>query len=131
MNTKILMTLSGYFMFVAGVILSFFPQEALKMLGETASPVTLIVLQITGALYFGFGMLNKMAKGSIMGGIYNRPIAMGNFMHFLVAGIALLKSTSVFNNSPYIWTAAVIYTSFAIAFGLVVFTHPKEVKISA
>ena len=131
MNTKILMILSGYFMFVAGVIFSFFPQEALKMLGETANPITVIILQITGALYFGFGILNQMAKGNLMGGIYSRPIALGNFMHFLVAGIALLKSTAVFNNSPYIWAAAAIYLGFAIAFGLVVFMHPKEVKASA
>jgi hypothetical protein len=128
MNTKILMTLSSTVMFVTGIILSFFPQEVLKQAGENFTPLTTLLLQLTGALYFGFAILNRMAKGNLLGGIYSRPIVIGNFAHFFVAGLALLKSTSSFHHAPYIWSVAVIYAGFAIAFGLVMFTTPKAVK---
>src|SRR5438128_1250089 len=129
-NTKLLMTLSGWLMFMAGIGFSFFPAEILKYAGENPSTFTTLILQLAGALYFGFGMLNRMVRNQIIGGIYGRPVAIGNFLHFLVVGIALLKSTSAFNNSPYIWTVAIIYAGFAIAFGLVTFTHPAAVKAS-
>jgi len=31
-------------------------------------------MQIIGSFYFAFAILNWMSKGSIIGGIYNRPI---------------------------------------------------------
>ncbi|MBK0404316.1 hypothetical protein I5M27_15065 [Adhaeribacter sp. BT258] len=127
MNTKLLMTLSSVFMAATGLAFSFFPQEFLTTFNEPASPIMMLILQLLGALYLGFAMLNYMAKGSIMGGIYNRPIAIGNFMHFLVAGLALLKSTPGLA-VPQLWGLAVIYAGFALAFGFVVFTHPKAVK---
>jgi|TARA_R110002051_G_scaffold173271_2_gene243631 hypothetical protein len=49
------------------------------------------------ALYLGFGILNRMAKGTIIGRIYNRPIAIGNLMHFEVGAIVLVKITSCKN----------------------------------
>lgn len=127
MNTRILMRLSSIFMAATGLAFSFFPQEFLKTFNEPASPLITLVLQLLGALYLGFGMLNWMAKGILMGGIYNRPIAIGNFTHFLVAGLALLKTASSLG-TPQIWGLAIIYVGFAMSFGFVAFTHPKAVK---
>jgi hypothetical protein len=122
------MSLSSFFMFVAGVIFSFFPQEILQLTGEKAGPLTVIMLQFTGALYFGFAMLNHMAKANLIGGIYSRPVAIGNLLHFAMAGLALLKGASAFENAIYIWLAAAVYAGFALAFGYVVFTNPANVK---
>lgn len=127
MNTKILMMLSSIFMFASGLAFSFFPQEFLTTFNEPSSPIMLLILQLIGALYLGFGMLNWMAKGALIGGIYNRPIAIGNFMHFLVAAFALVKGSSVID-IPHIWGLTAVYAVFAIAFGLVTFTHPAAVK---
>jgi hypothetical protein len=127
MNTKILMRLSSLFMFATGLAFSFFPQEFLATFKEPASPVILLILQLIGALYLGFGMLNWMAKGALLGGIYNRPITIANFMHFMVAGLALLKAAPSLG-IPQIWGLSVIYAVFAVAFGLVMFTHPKAVN---
>lgn len=127
MNTRLLLISSSIFMAVTGLAFSFFPEEFLKTFNETGSPLNLLILQLVGALYLGFAMLNWMAKGSLLGGIYNRPIALGNFMHFLVAGLALLKSAPGLA-IPQLWGLTVIYAGFALAFGFVVFTHPKAVK---
>ena len=73
----------------------------------------------------GFGILNWMAKGTLIGGIYNRPIAIGNLMHFGVGAIALVKVVSKIQ--PYsgiIISLAVVYVIFAILFTYVFRTNP-------
>jgi hypothetical protein len=122
MNTKLLMTASAVVLGIAGLALSFAPGEILKYMAM--SETNSIILQITGALYLGFAMLNWTAKGNLIGGIYSKPLTTGNFTHFLVGGIALAKLA--FNNTgmTYTWIAAIVYTIFAIGFGYVSFTNP-------
>jgi hypothetical protein len=82
MNTKIVMISSGLFLGVLGITFTFIPDEVVSGLVETPSPMSILPLQLLGALYIGFALLNWMAKESLIGGIYNRPIAIGNFTHF-------------------------------------------------
>jgi hypothetical protein len=51
---------------------------------------------------------------------------MGNFAHFMIAAIALIKAS--FNNAvpSYLWIVAVVYSIFAVLFGVVLFTHPSK-----
>ena len=121
-NTKIVLSSSAVFLGILGISLSFFPQEISLFLNLQAA--SFLFLQVMGALYFGFAMVNWMVKGSTIGGIYNRPIAIGNFSHFAIGALALIKyATKEMDSIPIlIFTAA--YTVFAIIFGLIVFTHP-------
>ena len=88
-------------------------------------------MQIIGSLYFALAILNWMSKGSFIGGIYNRPIAMANLTHFVIAGLALIKGILSNPSLSYIiWSIAIIYSIFAILFGIVAFKHPvSENKI--
>ena len=58
--------------------------------------------QACGVLYLGFAILNWMAKDDLIGGIYSRPVAMGNFLHFFTIAMALVKSFSVLPHSAAI-----------------------------
>ncbi|MBB6324917.1 hypothetical protein FHS59_000532 [Algoriphagus iocasae] len=123
-NTKIVFTLSSIFLAILGISLSFFPQELANYFGFPSE--SSIFLQLTGALYFGFAMVNWMVKGSTIGGIYNRPIAIGNFSHFIIGALALLKYLPQhFDKIPLLILAA-IYAVFAVIFSLIVFTHPLQ-----
>ncbi len=126
MNTKYLMIASAAAMGVFGITLSFFPKEILNYLGTCSGFPYTSLLEITGALFLGFAMMNWMAKAVVIGGIYARPLAMGNFMHFVVGFLALIK---VAINNPanlYIWIAAMLYFVFAVLFGFVAFTAPAK-----
>ncbi|MEC9007310.1 MAG: hypothetical protein VX731_04205, partial [Candidatus Neomarinimicrobiota bacterium] len=85
-----------------------------------------------GSFYFAFAMLNWMSKGSLIGGIYNRPIALANWTHFFIAGLALIKGVLANPSLSYvIWSIAIIYSIFAILFGIVLFKHSvSENKIN-
>jgi hypothetical protein len=119
------MTATAGILIIAGVVITFAPEVALAGFHIEVTQGALLGAQIAGALYFGFGMLNWFCKGTLIGGIYNRPVAIGNFSHFMIAALAigkfLLREPSVPNS---LWIAGVMYAIFAAVFGLILFTHP-------
>jgi len=59
------------FLGIIGMGLTFLPDEIISSLSITPNPISTVSFQLIGALYLGFAMLNWMAKGSFIGGIYN------------------------------------------------------------
>lgn len=110
-----------------GLAVSFAPAEILKMISGSTNELLTLFLQITGALYLGFAIMNWMAKTVLIGGIYAKPLGMGNFLHFTVVALALFKFAITSEHSIYVWGATIIYSTFAILFGVVVFTSPKQI----
>lgn len=128
MNTRILMVLSALLMAILGVAGSFLPQELLFELGAPAEGLLVLVVQITGALYLAFSVLNWTARANLIGGIYSRPVALGNFLHFVMVTLALWKAVVDGQYEMAVIVGAVVYTAFAVSFGFVLFTHPRAVK---
>ena len=129
MNTKILMTSSAIFLAIIGILFSFLPNEVMEYLNVEPNTITKIFLNILSALFLGFGILNWMAKGTLIGGIYNKPIVIGNLMHFGVGAIALIKV--VFNNQTrpeIIISLTAVYLVFAILFAYVFFVNPAKIE---
>ena len=125
MNTKLILTLSAFFLALIGLTLTFLPEEIIKLAGVPSSKIVQLILQILGALYVGFAMLNWMARGSTIGGIYNRPISIANLTHFLIGALALIKG--LMNNpglSLVIWILTGLYSIFAVLFGLLFSRNP-------
>jgi len=125
MQTRILMSASALFMALLGAVASFMPQEILRYTGTVPAPLINSVVQACGALYFGFATLNWMARGVLIGGIYSRPLALGNFVHFFVVGVTLVKALFELRSPvPPVVALTGAYTIFAVWFGLVLFGHP-------
>lgn len=125
LNTKVLMVCSAIFMGLIGIIASFLPQEIIGYYGATASDKAVIAIQIIGALYLGFAALNWMARGNIIGGIYSRPVALGNFFHFFLVSIILLKHIIAQTPEALFIGGAVIYIIFSLCFGYILFAGGK------
>lgn len=123
MNTRILMTASALVLALLGLPCIFAPDAVLKELTGGTSAAAELLVQVTGALYLGFAGLNWMGRANLIGGIYGRPVAIGNLMHFLVAAIALLKFAYATPSAP-MWALAAAYAILAAAFGLIVFGNP-------
>jgi hypothetical protein len=129
MNTKIVMISSCIFLGALGITFTFIPDEIISALSVTPNPISTLSLQLLGALYLGFAILNWMAKGSLIGGIYNRPIAIGNFMHFAVGALALIKIiTKIHIHSEIVISLTAVYAVFAILFGYVFRTNPSRIE---
>jgi hypothetical protein len=131
MNTKLIMTLSALTMGAAGVILSFMPQEILQYFnGEGSSVTDPLILQLIGALYFSFSMLNWTSRANLIGGIYARPVAIGNLTHFTMGALVLIKG--YFSHPVAVLIIpAVIYTVFAVCYAVIFFRHPINQEAAA
>jgi len=124
MHTKILMILSAVVMAVIGLAASFFPQEILAYADAWSEVFEVTIVQVIGALYLGFAMLNWTARGDLIGGIYSRPVALANFMHTGIVTVLLGKIVMV-NHLPELILGVVIYGVFAAWFAAVLFSQPK------
>jgi len=126
MNTRVLMSTSAALLGFSGLGATFLPQEILLYNDMKTVPTLTLFLQVYGALLLGFAMLNWTARGNLLGGIYSRPVTIGNFTHFVVGGLALTKEAV----AHPIWmtgTLAVLYIVFAVSFAVVLFKHPAKV----
>ena len=127
MNTKLIMSANAILLGTIGVAFTFAPDWILVNLTIALSPALLLILQLLGALYVSLAMLNWMVKHSLIGGIYNKPIALANFAHFMIGGLALIKETLSSTELPIAITIiALIYLVFGILHGLILFRHPLK-----
>lgn len=125
-RTRYLMMASAVFLAMVGLALTFAPQEILRRLDSDATTWERTVAQLCGALYCGFALMNWMAKGTTLGGIYGRPIVIGNLVHFTMGALVLLKRAGGRSNEAAQWSLAAAYGVFALLFGYVMFTHPGK-----
>ena len=123
MRTRELVMASAAFLAFLGFIGSFLPEELLRFIGVTPEPQTIILTQVAAAAYLGFAAVNWTARGSVIGGIYGRPVTLGNFLHFAVVAVTLIKAIVV-SASPGLVSVTVAYSVFATWFGVALFTHP-------
>jgi len=130
-NTRALMGASAAFLGALGVAASFAPQEIVARYGADPAGMAVVGVQIAGALYLGIAMLDWMARGNLIGGIYSRPVALGNFVHYAVAAIVLAKAAIGGSRLPEILLGGVAYAVFAVLFGRVLFTHPTPAAQSS
>ena len=121
------MSASAAFMGVLGIVASFFSHEILAFVGATVETQTVLIVQILGALYLGFAFLNWYMRGFVMGGIYNRPLGLGNMLHFAVVSVTLIKATFALD-SIAMWAISAAYVVFAVWFGLVLFSSPPTIR---
>lgn len=125
MNTKVILSASAIVMGLAGVAGSFLPAELLNAVGVAPAGILPVMVQLLAALLFAFALVNWMARGSLIGGIYNRPVAIGNLTHFVIGALALVKAVMVAGpHRTVVLVAAAIYVVFAIAFTAVFFRSP-------
>jgi hypothetical protein len=118
------MAISAVFLAALGLPCVFAPEFVLTRLTGNTSPAAEIIVQLAGASYVGFAALNWMSKGSLMGGIYGRPVAIGNLLQFVAGGSALLKAAPAMGEPALAWPIAIGYALFAAGFALVIFRDP-------
>jgi len=122
MNTKLILASSAVLLAILGLILIFFPGEIALLFSMQVILPFQWFLQLMGALYFAFAMVNWMAKGAAIGGIYNKPVAIGNFTHFTIGALSLVKGVAAETQVHIVvWILAALYCLFAILFGIIFF----------
>ena len=123
MHTRYLMMSSAIFMALLGLLTSYLPDKVLTTHGTVPDNATLLLVQMMGALYLGFAILNWTARGILIGGIYARPVALGNFLHFAMVGMMLSRAAFT-HGVAQLAGSAFVFSIFAVWFGVVLFKPP-------
>lgn len=121
MNTKYLMMASSIFLGLAGVVCSFAPENVLKYFSFENNALLAMIIQLLGALYIAFAFLNWTAKANLIGGIYSKPVSLGNTLHFVVGGLAIAKYFLKHTDASILIIPFILYAIFAVLFALVLF----------
>jgi hypothetical protein len=121
MNTRVLMTVNSLLLGLAGIFTLFAPDVLLTMLHVPAANSLSVLIQLLGALYFSFALMNWTAKDSAIGGIYARPVSLANFGHFFSGTLLLAKYLLSNEFDLAILLVTLLYASFAVIFYWLVF----------
>ena len=125
-NSKYVMITSAITLGIIGIGLTFLPEEIAEYLTINSSPLSIIILQILGSLYLGFAMLNWMARTMLIGGIYGKPLVIGNMIHFLVSSFALIKASfKMGDHANVLIVFTIIYVIFTLCFSYLSRTNPN------
>jgi hypothetical protein len=116
---------------LVGIAASFAPSELLRVTGAPAAEPWPVLIQLLGGLYFAFAITNWTAKDNAIGGIYSRPVSLGNCVHFTTGSLALAKHQLSHEVSMPLIAVLIAYTIFAICFGWLVFGYGTACKVAA
>lgn len=122
MKSRPVMTAAAIVPALFGLACIFAPDEILGQLHGAAGGPALsgLILQLLGAAWFGIGMTNWYSRTAPIGGIYGRPIVMGNTVHFFAGAMAAGRYAAA-HPSPFTLILAVILGLIAAGFLLVLF----------
>src|SRR3954469_10225593 len=114
------MIATSAFLAALGLAATFAPGELLAALGAPATDPLPVVVQLLGGLYCAVAITNWTAKDNLIGGIYARPLSLGNFLNFAMGALALAKHASAHGVAGPLLGVLVGYGVFAVAFGVLV-----------
>jgi hypothetical protein len=116
---------------LAGIAASFAPSELLRAVGSPADEPLPVLIQLLGGTYLGFAFMNWTAKDNIIGGIYSRPVSLGNCVLFLTGALALAKQQFSGGFRLPLTAALIVYAVFAVGFTWLVFGRGAACKVAA
>lgn len=119
MRTRMLMSVSAALFAALGACLTFLPDDILAMVKRAPDDGAVLSLKMLGALYLGFAILDWSARGNLLGGIYSRPVVLGNFMYFTVATLTMTRALSI---GSVVAVALAIHAVLLVWFSLVLFS---------
>lgn len=122
------MIYSALIMGLIGLMLTFLPQEFLAYFDMEANTSMDLVPQLLGAMYLSFAILNWIARNNMIGGIYSRPVAVGNFLHFAIGMLILLRQFFTANYTTAYLVGIIVYALFAFGFGYILFGKGPVLK---
>ena len=117
------MIISSIALGLAGIIALFLPQEIAAALGLPTTTAAPTLMQLLGGIYFSLALMNWTAKDTTIGGIYSRPLSLGNFAHFFIGTLVLAKDQLSNSTSTAALVVLSIYAVFAVLFWWLVFKH--------
>lgn len=101
-----------------GLALTFAPLEMAAWFGWQVDQE--LPLSLLGGALFGLALLNWMGRNAVYGGIYGRPILLGNVVHAFVGAMALVRVLDTTTPWPLLGLTA-FYVVYSLGYGWMLF----------
>ncbi|MEL6658766.1 MAG: hypothetical protein AAFY48_21275 [Bacteroidota bacterium] len=124
-NARLFLVIHSLLTGFLGFVFLFLPNTLTQELHLSATPMLEYILQLMGGLYLGLAMLSWMSRGQAIGGIYNRPLIMANFIFLLIGTLSMLRASALILSTGVVGLfLAIYYLAFTISFTLLLFRSP-------
>ena len=121
MTGSLIARASAILLTAGGVALLFAPEEIVALLaGSDELPMTALLGQLLAAAWLGLAALNWLTRGSVLGGIYGRPIVLANASLYFISAMVLLDAPK----GAAVWIGFVLAAAMAAAYGALLFRGP-------
>ena len=124
MPPRLVMSATAALLGLAGLTLLFAPAWILSLYGVVLPPPELVLAQLLGAALLGNAIINWLGRQAVLGGIYGRPLMVGNLGHCLIAALVLLRAAMGGADRPAVWVTLGLYAVCAAGFATLLFRRP-------
>lgn len=131
MPGRLILTFSAIVLFIAGGATLFAPDELARALAPGQSRALVAVVQLLGSGFLGFALINWMSRKNRIGGIYARPLGMGNLMLFATLALTLGKAVTAERLPAAAIAICVVPAALAASFAWLVFAHDPTLKAAS
>lgn len=114
-------------MALGGLVLLFAPEILMNLFAGTSN-LGYLVSQVLGAAWLGLAALDWFSRGSVIGGVYGRPVVLANFANYFIAATSIIKSGMRNELPAELWIVGGIAAFFAVIFGLRIYGSPPEMS---
>ena len=121
MPTKLLLIGAALFQGLYGVAMLFLPDVLLGWFAAGADVRAAFFAQQFGTALLGLAALNWIGRASPVGGIYGRPLVVGNTTFFTANAFLLLRQSLEQPTAWALWVNEAAVAGFAVAFALLLF----------
>ena len=119
MSPKVLLAGAAVFQGLYGITLLFLPKILLGLFGLDVRAV--FFAQQFGTALLGLAAVNWVARASPVGGIYGRPLVVGNVTFFTTNALLLFGQVLEQPDMWVLWVNEGIVAGFAVGFALLLF----------
>ena len=131
MTSPLISRASAGLLLAAGMALLFVPDVVLPGLVSGYPVEALWIGQLLGAAWLGVAGLNWMARATILGGIYGRPIVIANLAIYFIGGLVLLRAAEGAGFPPGLSLLLASAALPALAYGWLLFRGPLQKDLDA
>ncbi len=118
--------LSAAVLFLGGACLLFAPDAVLPFFALATPRSATWTGQLVGAGWLAVAGLNWLSRGSVLGGIYGRPIVTANVALYFISAMVLVRAGLDGDARPFTWIVAGLHIVLAGIYGWLLFRGPVD-----
>lgn len=122
---------SAVLLFAGGVVLLFIPDVILPGIMPDLPRTAAWLGQCIGAGWLAVGALNWLSRGSVLGGIYGRPVVVANAALYFITAMVLIRVAADRSDAAAFWLMATPAALFAGVYAWLLLRGPIESDLRA